>query len=84
MRSIAGGMRWPIALTALLLALIGLWSLRGGSIPGPSIVDPEVPSPPAAACLDSDGNLIACSPRDVSVDRTYSAGGRALDRASLR
>ena len=40
MRSIAGGMRWPIALMALLLALIGFWSVRDGSIPGPSIVDP--------------------------------------------
>ena len=29
MRSIAGGMRWPIALMALLLALIGFWSVRG-------------------------------------------------------
>ena len=36
MRSIADGMRWPLALEALLLALIGFWSVRDGSSPGPS------------------------------------------------
>ena len=36
MRSMAGRMRWPLAMMALLLALIGFWSVRDGSSPGPS------------------------------------------------
>ena len=66
MRSLADWMRWPIALMALLLALVGYWQWQSGPTLGPSGTDPDAPSQPAAVCLDSDGNLVDCTPRDVS------------------
>ena len=75
MRSIAGRMKWPIALTALLLALVGFWSVRGGSNIGPGEGASEPPSPAVAFCLDADGNRVACTPRDVSGFDLFS--GRA-------
>ena len=75
MRSIADGMRWPLALVVLLLALVGFWSVRGGSSPGPSGVGSNEPSPTVAVCLDSEGNRVACTPRDVSGFDLFS--GRA-------